>query len=160
MAANRGRFWPEIWVERGATLGGEGLVNRMCALRTEPASIRLAGRAENIGRAREFVMVSLGTGHPCAGVLQLIVSELVTNSIVHTRSGLDGGTVTVALAGDECRARVEVTDDGSPELPRVRAVDFSAESGRGLQLVDALADAWGWDRHPGGGTITWAEVTG
>ena len=134
-------------------------MNRLCALRAERASIRLAGRAENIGRAREFVTASLGAGHPCAGVLELIVSELVTNSIVHSRSGRDGGMVTVALAGDARRARVEVTDDGGPELPRLRAVDFGAESGRGLHLIDALATVWGCGRGPGGTTTTWAEVT-
>jgi anti-sigma regulatory factor (Ser/Thr protein kinase) len=93
-------------------------------------------------------------------VLELIVSELVTNSIVHSRSGQADGVVTVALTGDGRRARVEVTDDGGPELPRLRAVDFGAESGRGLQLVDALAAVWGCGRGPGGGTTTWAEVTG
>ena len=134
-------------------------MNRVCALRVERASVRLAGRAENIGLAREFVTASLGAGHPCGGVLELIVSELVTNSIVHSRSGHDGGMVTVALAGDGRRARVEVTDDGGLELPRLRAVGFGAESGRGLHLVEALADVWGCGRGPGGTTITWAEVT-
>ena len=133
-------------------------VNRVSTLEEDRASIRLAGRVENIGRAREFVLASLGASHACAGVLQLIVSELVTNSIVHTRSGWDGGTVTVALTRDGQRIRVEVTDDGGPELPRVRPLDVGAESGRGLQMVDALAGAWGWDRDPGGGTIAWAEV--
>jgi anti-sigma regulatory factor (Ser/Thr protein kinase) len=133
-------------------------MNRVSTLEEDRASIRLAGRVENIGRAREFVMTSLGASHPCAGVLQLIVSELVTNSIVHTRSGWDGGTVTVELTSNGQRVRVEVTDDGGPELPRVRPVDVGAESGRGLQLVEAIADAWGWDQDPGGGTITWAEV--
>jgi anti-sigma regulatory factor (Ser/Thr protein kinase) len=133
-------------------------MSRVSTLEEDRASIRLAGRVENIGRAREFVMTSLGASHPCAEMLQLIVSELVTNSIVHTRSGRDGGTVTVELTSDGGRVRVEVTDDGGPELPRVRPVDVGAESGRGLQLVDALADAWGWDQDPGGGTITWAEV--
>jgi anti-sigma regulatory factor (Ser/Thr protein kinase) len=135
-------------------------VNHGCALGAEPVSIRLAGRAENIGGARVFVMASLGTGHPCGGVLELIVSELVTNSIVHSRSGHDGGTVTVAVAVDRGRARVEVTDDGGPELPRLRPLDLGAESGRGLHLVAALAATWGCDRGPGGGTVTWAEVTG
>ena len=102
---------------------------------------------------------SLGAGHPCAGVLELIASELVTDWIVHSRSGQAGGMVTVALTGDARRARVEVTDDGGPELPRLRAVDSGAESGRGLQLVDALAGAWGCGRGPGETTTIWAEVT-
>ena len=53
VGVNRGRFWREIWVERRASRGGEGVVNLMCALRAERASIRLAGRAENIGPARD-----------------------------------------------------------------------------------------------------------
>ena len=65
------------------------------------ASIRLPARVEHAGRAREFVMATLGGGHPCTAVLQLIVSELVTNSIVHSESGRrDDGTATLALAGN------------------------------------------------------------
>ena len=135
-------------------------MKHVCALRADRASIRLAGRVENICQAREFVTASLGVGHPCAGTLELIVSEMVTNSIVHSRSGRPGGTVIVGLSGDGRQVRVEVTDDGGPGLPRLRPVDAGAESGRGLHLVDALAAAWGWDRDPGGTTTTWAEVAG
>jgi len=140
-------------------MGVDCLVNRVCMLKADRVSISVAGRAENIGRAREFVAASLGAGHPCEGVLQLIVSELVTNAIVHSRSGRDGGIVTVAISGDAARVRVEVTDDGGTELPRLRAADSGAESGRGLHLVDALA-AWSWSRDPAGTTTIWAEVTG
>ena len=135
-------------------------MNRVGGLRADRASVKLAGRVENIGRARQFVTGALGVDHPCASVLALVVSELVTNSIVHSRSGRDGGTVTVALIGTPGRVRVEVTDDGGVSLPRLRPVDFAAESGRGLHLVGALAAAWGSDRDPGGTTTTWAEVTG
>jgi anti-sigma regulatory factor (Ser/Thr protein kinase) len=140
-------------------MGGGGLVNRVSALRTGRASITLTGRVENISRAREFVTGALGADHPCASVLAVVVSELVTNSIVHSRSGRDGGTLTVMLASSPSRVRVEVTDDGGPELPGLRPVDFGAESGRGLQLVDALTAAWGCTRDPGGTITTWAEVT-
>ena len=133
-------------------------MNRACALGTDGASIRLAAQVENIGRAREFVTAALGASHPCAALVQLIVTELVTNSIVHSRSGRDGGTVTVVLTSSPGRIRVEVTDDGGPELPRRRPMDFGAESGRGLHLVDALAVAWSSARDPGGTTTTWAEV--
>ena len=134
-------------------------MNRVCPTTAGRVSICLAARAENIGRAREFVAAALGAAHPCAPVLQLIVSELVTNSVVHSRSGQrDGGTVTVALLGTPTGVRVEVTDDGGPGLPRLRAVDFGAESGRGLHLVDALAAAWNCARDPAGTTTTWAEV--
>jgi anti-sigma regulatory factor (Ser/Thr protein kinase) len=128
-------------------------------LKADRVSISLTGRAENIGRAREFVTASLGPEHPCAMTIELIVSELVTNAIVHSKSGWDGGIVTVAITGYSDRVRVEVTDDGGTARPRLRAVDFGAESGRGLQLVDALAAAWNWSPDPGGTVTTWAEVT-
>jgi anti-sigma regulatory factor (Ser/Thr protein kinase) len=134
-------------------------VHRVGALKAGRASITLAGRVENIGRAREFAAGALGADHPCAGVLMLIVSELVTNAIVHSRSGWDGGTVTVVVASTPDRVRVEVTDGGGPGLPRLRPLNAAAESGRGLQLLGALGAAWGWDRDPSGTTTTWAEVT-
>jgi anti-sigma regulatory factor (Ser/Thr protein kinase) len=134
-------------------------MHRVSTLKEERASIRLAGRVENISLAREFVTASLGANHPGAGVLQLIVSELVTNSVMHSRSAREGGTVTVALVSDGHRTRVEVTDDGGPALPQLRPIQAGAESGRGLHLVGALADAWGCDRSPAGGTTTWAQIT-
>jgi anti-sigma regulatory factor (Ser/Thr protein kinase) len=134
-------------------------VDRTCRLRTDRVSITLPGRVENIGRAREFVTASLGMEHPCAGALQLIVSELVTNSIVHSRSGRDGGMVTIVITGDATRVRVEVTDDGGTDLPRLQRLDFAAESGRGLHLVDALATTWDCGQDPAGTTTTWVEVT-
>ena len=119
----------------------------------------LPARAEQVGVAREFVVTTLGAGHPCAGMVQLIVSELVTNSIVHSRSGArSDGTVTVRLAGDSHRVRVEVTDLGGTSLPRLREFDFCSESGRGLFMVQALATEWSCGRDPSGTTTTWAEV--
>jgi anti-sigma regulatory factor (Ser/Thr protein kinase) len=107
------------------------------------------------------VTATLGAEHPCAGVLQLIVSELVTNSIVHSGSGRrEAGTVTLALAGNSGRVRVAVTDEGGPTLPRLREADSCAESGRGLYMVDALAAAWDCTRDSSGATTTWAEVIG
>lgn len=136
-------------------------MNRVCPLGTYRASICLPARVEQVGRAREFVTATLGAEHPCAGVLQLIVSELVTNSIVHSGSGRrEAGTVTLALAGNSGRVRVAVTDEGGPTLPRLREADSCAESGRGLYMVDALAAAWDCTRDSSGATTTWAEVIG
>ena len=119
----------------------------------------LPARVEQVGVAREFVVTTLGAGHPCAGMVQLIVSELVTNSIVHSRSGMRAdGTVTVGLSGDSHRVRVEVTDLGGVTVPRLRGFDFCSESGRGLFMVDALATAWSCSRDPSGTTTTWADV--
>jgi anti-sigma regulatory factor (Ser/Thr protein kinase) len=135
-------------------------MSRVCALKSKRASVCLPARVDQVARAREFVLTTLGAGHPCTGVLQLIVDELVTNSIVHSESGREAdGTVTVTLTSKPGRVRVEVTDAGSATLPRLREVGLSAENGRGLYLVAALAAAWNCSRGPSGTTATWAEVT-
>jgi anti-sigma regulatory factor (Ser/Thr protein kinase) len=134
-------------------------VNRVCPLSVYRTSICLPARAEHVGQARDFVAATLGVDHPGTPVLQLIVTELVTNSIAHSRSGRRAdGTVTLTLTGHSRRIRVAVTDSGGPTLPQLREVDFCAESGRGLFLVDALAITWNCFRNPSGAVTTWAEV--
>jgi anti-sigma regulatory factor (Ser/Thr protein kinase) len=134
-------------------------VNRVCPLSVYRTSICLPARAEHVGQARDFVAATLGVDHPGTPILQLIVTELVTNSIAHSRSGRRAdGTVTLTLTGHSRRIRVAVTDSGGPTLPQLREVDFCAESGRGLFLVDALAINWNCFRNPSGAVTTWAEV--
>lgn len=73
----------------------------------------------------------------------LMVSEMTTNVLVHT----DGDALMVAEATGargERRLRVEVAD-GSDELPHKRRPGEMASSGRGLVLMEMLADAWGVD---------------
>ena len=53
--------------------------------------------------------------------------------------------------------RIEVTDDVAG-WPRVRAASPDDPSGRGLQLVAALAEGWGVSRVRGGGKLVWATV--
>jgi anti-sigma regulatory factor (Ser/Thr protein kinase) len=70
----------------------------------------------------------------------LCASELAANAALHSRSRLPGGTFTVRIRinpGDH--ARIEVEDDGGPWTPQV-----SDPTGhRGLDVVRALASAWG-----------------
>ncbi|MET9520539.1 SpoIIE family protein phosphatase [Streptomyces sp. NPDC002994] len=85
----------------------------------------------------------------------LMVSEMVTNVLVHT----DGDALLVAEAtGDPGvrRLRVEVTDP-SDELPHKRRPGEMASSGRGLILMEMLADAWGVDPR-GDGKSIWFEL--
>ena len=129
------------------------------------ATLTLPGQPQYLARAREFVSIALGGNHPCAETLTVIISELVTNSMVHSRSGLAGGMVTITLrpftgdgSGARPRVRVEVTDDGAADIPALRPVAVCDVGGRGLHLVDALAAAWNCSRDPAGTTTTWAEV--
>ncbi|RKT18596.1 anti-sigma regulatory factor (Ser/Thr protein kinase) [Streptomyces sp. 1114.5] len=86
---------------------------------------------------------------------ELLSSELVTNALVHTGKG----AVFDAVLGSDHRLRIEV-HDGTSRLPGCRR-DPEAEyatSGRGLLLVEALADAWGVQLR-GDGKVTWFELT-
>jgi hypothetical protein len=85
----------------------------------------------------------------------LLVSEMVTNVLVHT----DGDALLVAeVTGEkgDRRLRVDVAD-GSDELPHMRRPGELASSGRGLMLMEMLADAWGVDPR-GEGKNIWFEL--
>lgn len=85
----------------------------------------------------------------------LMVSEMVTNVLTHT----DGDALLVAEAIGELgarRLRVEVAD-GSDELPHKRQPGEMSSSGRGVLLMEMLADAWGVDPR-GEGKSIWFEL--
>ncbi|WP_405807254.1 SpoIIE family protein phosphatase [Streptomyces sp. NBC_00210] len=84
----------------------------------------------------------------------LMVSEMVTNVLVHT----DGHALLVAEVTHDAarRLRVEVTDT-SDELPHKRRPGELASSGRGLLLTEMLADAWGVEPR-GEGKSIWFEL--
>jgi hypothetical protein len=81
----------------------------------------------------------------------LVVSELVTNAVVHARSDV---VVTLSLTGDSVRLSV---GDGSRQPPAPRPLGSFDESGRGLSLVAAAASRWGTDVG-GRGKVVWVEL--
>ncbi|WP_393062682.1 ATP-binding protein [Streptomyces sp. LN549] len=85
----------------------------------------------------------------------LIVSELVTNAVVHTASA----RVVCELRRLGSRLRIAVQDQGhQPGGPQLGA-GADDEHGRGLLLVDAMCSAWGSrDAGNGSGRIVWAEL--
>ena len=96
---------------------------------------------DQIARVREFVRLALGPV-PVLDEAVLLVSELSTNAVVHTAAG-DRGTFGVAVRRQASSVRVEVCDSGSRRVPVARPQDELAEEGRGLGLVDLVADRWG-----------------
>ncbi|MFJ8312742.1 MULTISPECIES: ATP-binding protein [unclassified Streptomyces] len=85
-------------------------------------------------------------------VAELLTSELVTNALVHT----DHGAVVTATVG-EAGLRVEVRDFvAALPTPHAPSADDGTH-GRGLLLVQALADAWGVHEH-GMGKVVWFEL--
>ncbi|QNP66497.1 SpoIIE family protein phosphatase [Streptomyces genisteinicus] len=81
----------------------------------------------------------------------LVVSELVTNAIAHTR-----GEVRLHLALSSDRLRVAVSD-ASPRSPVKPQVEWDSTGGRGLLIVEATTSAWGAVPLSGGKQV-WAEI--
>lgn len=104
-------------------------------------------------QARKFVREALDRWD-CGDALdtvQLLVSELVTNAVVHA-----GSRPNVAVMLLPHALRVEVADDTSV-APAPRDASDADESGRGLFLLDELSSAWGVDLGDDGKTV-WFEV--
>lgn len=122
-------------------------------IRPDPAEV---GRARRWARSR-LAGSGIGVDEPLAETLILLVSELVTNAVVHTgcpavlRLSLPG-----AEAAEEAIVRLEVADR-SDRAPVPRCVDGESTGGRGLALVDGLADRWGWSAE-GAGKRIWCEL--
>ena len=119
--------------------------------------LTVPGTPDSVPAVRNFLARLLGD-QPDAGTTVLLASELVANSVLHSDSRRDGGTVVVAvLAALSGVLRIEVTDAGGPTVPLVRDPADLAPGGRGLRLVDALSARWGFYRAPAG-TVTWFET--
>lgn len=96
----------------------------------------------------------------------LVLAELANNAVLHSASR--DGQFEVRFERLPGVLRLEVTDQGpAAELPDEQDDAFApaqdpafpyGESGRGLELVDALADKWGCDSTPTGPATWWAEL--
>ena len=124
--------------------------------------VQLTFRAEptEVQRARRWARSRLhdsGVGHDeaLADTLLLVISELVTNAVVHagTSSALRLLLPNVRTPG---AVRVEVSDLSTCP-PRRRHAAGEEMGGRGLELVSLLADRWGWERE-GAGKRVWCEL--
>jgi hypothetical protein len=161
----------------------------------DPAEV---GRARRWARSR-LAGAGIAVDESVAETLILLISELVTNAVVHTgcpavlrmlfpgdvmdqAGGGDSGSVcagpgagsdpgpgqgsgsgAVAVTGrgleavsDGGAVRVEVADVSACP-PRPRRAEGDDTNGRGLELVDGLADRWGWQAE-GAGKRIWCEV--
>ncbi|MEU6231843.1 ATP-binding protein [Kitasatospora sp. NPDC047058] len=144
--------------------------------------VQLAVRADpaEVGRARRWVRSRLlnhgvGPDAPLAETVVLVVSELVTNAVVHTgrpavlrlcfpmectAPGADPAAAGAGGSGAPALGllRVEVADASrTAPAPRHAGADADATNGRGLELVELLCDRWGW--YPdGSGKRVWCEI--
>ncbi|MGW8766506.1 ATP-binding protein [Streptomyces sp. NPDC055815] len=115
----------------------------------DPAEV---GRARKWARSR-LAGSGIGDDEPLAETLVLLISELVTNAVVHTGCP---AVLRMLFAAEGSGVRVEVAD-ASDRPPQPRHADGDDTNGRGLELVDGLADRWGWQLE-GAGKSIWCEV--
>jgi anti-sigma regulatory factor (Ser/Thr protein kinase) len=118
----------------------------------DPAGLhrRFAARPDLVRAARSFIS-SLPLPPPAAEKAVLLVSELATNAVTHAGTDFEI-CVKVGQA-----VRVEVRDF-STLGPTLRPGRLAAEDGRGLQILDALASAWGWRSLGPAGKVVWFEL--
>ncbi|KAB8197662.1 ATP-binding protein [Nonomuraea phyllanthi] len=112
------------------------------------------GTRAQISEARQFVTSYLGD-RPETDTAQLVVSELATNAIRHTRSGLPGGRFGVTVHAGIDLLIIAVLDEGSPSVPHLCQAEDEEQSGRGLHLVETLTTRWGIHGDETGRTV-WA----
>ncbi|MEU4999234.1 SpoIIE family protein phosphatase [Streptomyces sp. NPDC021622] len=113
------------------------------------------GDPEALAEARHMIRAAVRAwgAKDRADEVELVADEVITNALMHT----DGAAIVTlrVLTGPDRRLRVEV-EDSSSALPRRREAGESGVSGRGLLLVDMLADVWGVDSR-GTGKCVWCE---
>ncbi len=89
----------------------------------------------------------------------LVVSELVANAVVHAAGDVE--PIELTLDADGACLRIEVLDhDPSPPTLPAHAPGADGEGGRGLLIVDRVADRWGWRPLPGDGKRVWCDLRG
>nr|WP_079057392.1 ATP-binding protein [Streptomyces cellostaticus] len=117
----------------------------------------LAAHPGSPAQARRLTRARLTGWSVCADTCDtaaLVISELVTNAIVHTVSS----RVVCELHDHDDTVRIAVHDEGcAPGEPHPSPQRPDEEHGRGLLLVDALCRAWGAHEH-GPGLLVWAEL--
>jgi len=122
------------------------------------ASARLVASPLAVSVSRVFVrhtlkVWDLGEHTDSAG---LVISELVTNAVKATDDA--HGVVGVQLRALASSLFVEVWDGEADALPVRKRPESEAEGGRGLLLVDAVAERWDVERSRLGGKVVWAEL--
>ena len=121
-------------------------------------SVDLPPEPSSATRARRLAREQLEASYPTDTLeadrletIALLVTELVTNAILHARTPLQ-----LTLESRPGRVRIGVEDE-SNEQPSVRRYETDAVTGRGLALVEELASSWGVDVTPSG-KVVWCEV--
>jgi anti-sigma regulatory factor (Ser/Thr protein kinase) len=104
----------------------------------------------SVRAVRSFIASATDLPQDLEATVALLASELAANSVLHARTSYE-----VGINAGFGRVRVSVTDS-CPRLPVVKLHSVEAATGRGLRLVQELADRWGVESHELGKTV-WFE---
>ncbi|MFI2610117.1 ATP-binding protein [Kitasatospora sp. NPDC018619] len=122
---------------------------------------RLDSRAESTPLARYLLrayLSGLPSGERYRHTAELLLGELFANAVRHSDAP-DDRHIEIRFSLVDSLLRLEVHDAGSGR-PVLRAPAPADEHGRGLFLVNELAERWGYDSRPGGiGKYVWAHIT-
>ncbi|MFG3200466.1 SpoIIE family protein phosphatase [Streptomyces sp. NPDC048192] len=154
----------DLLIQRAEERGGDDDVALLLLRRRTPEAPPAGGRLqqhvapgdpEALTQARHLIRAAVRSWgyRDQADEIELVADELITNALMHTEGS---AVVTLrALDSGQRKLRIEV-EDSSSALPRRREPDEDGVSGRGLLLVDMLADGWGVEAR-GGGKAVWCE---
>ncbi|HEY1650389.1 MAG TPA: ATP-binding protein [Acidimicrobiales bacterium] len=114
--------------------------------------IELTGDVASCSTARRFVREALAQADDDVRAnASLLISELVTNALLHAN-----GPATVEVRQKGSAYRIAVSD-GSRTPPAQKGYRVDDATGRGLELLDCLAAAWGW-KPSGTGKVVWFDL--
>lgn len=128
------------------------------------ATLRLPGNTEGCAQAREFTERVLGEWElgECRDDALTVVSELAANAVLHGRRGDTPddaeSEVWLRLTRRTAHLVCAVTDQGDGIPHTAHATNALSEHGRGLFIVEALAQHWGWTRHTPLCKTVWAML--
>ncbi len=128
--------------------------------------LELAARSENVGLARVSVAAfAAEAGFTLTQVdeIKIIISEAVSNVVLHAYPGCSEGTVVIEarISGDMLRVRVRDEGVGMEDVERARRTSFSTLDGRmgmGFTFIASFSDRLDIESSPGEGTAVIVDV--
>ncbi|QIY71299.1 ATP-binding protein [Streptomyces sp. RLB1-33] len=131
------------------------MIQQACMPR-KPWDLAFTAEPQEVAALRRIMRLHLGVWglHEAIDAAQLCVSEMVSNVITHVGPGTP---TTLAVSMNGTHLRIEVHDPDTRALPTLLEAGTDSEGGRGMALVDTIADRWGVqlqaDRK-----VTWCEL--